>query len=73
MSNIRPIPNDSADNKERLKKTIGNMEAAEEAMALADGKELTAIKEKNERRKDAVQGLENEIIEEDKSRINGYL
>ena len=73
MSNISPIPNDSADNKERLKKTINNMEAAEEAMELADGKELAAIKEKNDRRKDAIQGLKNEIIEEDKSRINGYL
>lgn len=49
------------------------MEAAEEAMEFADGKELAAIKEKNVKRKDAIQGLKNEIIEEDKSRINGYL
>ena len=49
------------------------MEAAEEAMEFADGKELETIKEKNERRKDAIQGLKNEIIQEDKSRINGYL
>lgn len=73
MSNISPIPNDSSDNKERLKKTIGNMEAAEEAMEFAEGKELSAIKEKNGRRKDAIEGLKNEIIEEEKSRINGYL
>ena len=73
MSKISPLPNDSADNEERLKKTIGNMEAAEEAMAFADGKELAAIEKKNERRKDAIQGLKSEIIEEDKSKINGYL
>ncbi|MET0785128.1 MAG: small, acid-soluble spore protein tlp [Paenisporosarcina sp.] len=69
----RPQPNDSADNVERLNNTINNMEAAEEAMALADGKELAKIKEKNERRKEAISGLNSEIVEEEKSRINGYL
>lgn len=43
----RPQPNDSADNVERLNKTIDNMEAAEEAMVYAEGKELASIKEKN--------------------------
>ncbi|MET1013562.1 MAG: small, acid-soluble spore protein tlp [Paenisporosarcina sp.] len=69
----RPQPNDSAGNVERLNNTINNMEAAEEAMALADGKELAKIKEKNERRKEAISGLNSEIVEEEKSRINGYL
>lgn len=69
----RPQPNDSADNKERLNKTIDNMEAAEEAMTYAEGKELAAIKEKNEHRKEAIDGLRKEIIEEGKSRINGYI
>lgn len=73
MSRITPIPNDSEDNEERLKKTINNMEAAEEALNLADGKERELIKEKNARRKESIEGLRNEIIEEDKSRINGYL
>jgi small acid-soluble spore protein (thioredoxin-like protein) len=73
MSRITPLPNDSADNVERLKNTIDNMEAAEEAMELAKGKQLAAIKEKNARRKESVEGLQNEIIEEEKSRINGYL
>ena len=70
---ITPRPNDLVDNEERLSKTISNMEAAEEAMAFADGKELAAIKAKNERRKESIDGLKNEIIEQDKSRINGYL
>lgn len=73
MSNIKPIPNDSADNAERLKKTINNKEAAEAAMAFADGKELAAIKEKNARREESIEGLRSEILEEGKSRINGYL
>lgn len=69
----RPLPNDSADNVERLNNTINNMEAAEEAMALADGKERARIKEKNERRKEAISGLNSEVVAEEKSRINGYL
>ncbi|MGB2993311.1 MAG: small, acid-soluble spore protein tlp [Paenisporosarcina sp.] len=69
----RPLPNDSADNEKRLKNTINNMEAAEEAINLADGKERELIKKANERRKKSIEGLRNEIIEEDKSRINGYL
>ena len=73
MSKITPIPNDSADNEERLKKTISNLEAAEAATEFADGKERAAIQEKNERRKDSIKNLKDEIIAEDKSRINGYL
>lgn len=72
MTNITPKPNDSADNMERYKKTISNMEAAEEAMNFADGKERTLIQEKNARRKKSVEKLEDEIEAENKSRINGY-
>lgn len=73
MSKIKPIPNDSADNEERLKKTISNLEAAEAATEFAEGKELAAIQEKNARRKDSIKNLKDEISAEDKSRINGYL
>ncbi|CAM3212156.1 small, acid-soluble spore protein tlp [Filibacter tadaridae] len=73
MSKINPKPNDSADNEERLKKTISNMEAAEEAMAFAEGQERATIKSKNERRAKSIEDLKNEIIEEDKSRVNGYI
>ena len=43
MTIHKPGPNDSADNKERLKKTISNMEAAEEALEFAEGKERASI------------------------------
>jgi small acid-soluble spore protein (thioredoxin-like protein) len=73
MSRITPQPNDSANNEERLENTIDNMEAAEEALNLADGKERELIKKANARRKESIEGMKNEIIEQDKSRINGYL
>lgn len=73
MPNTSQRPNDLANNRERLKKTINNMEAAEEAMKFAEGKELTAIKEKNERRKDSIDVLQREVKAEDKSKINGYI
>ena len=71
MTSIKP--NDSDDNVNRLKKTISNMEAAEAAMEFAEGKELASIKEKNERRKENIEGLRSEISAEEKSRINGYI
>jgi small acid-soluble spore protein (thioredoxin-like protein) len=73
MSKITPKPNDTDDNVNRLKKTISNMEAAEAAMEFAERKELETIKEKNERRKESIEGQLNEINGENKSRINGYL
>ena len=36
------------------------MEAAEAAMEFAEGKELASIKEKNERRKESIEGLRSE-------------
>ena len=43
-----------------MNKTIGNMEAAEEAMKFAEGKELEAIKKKNARREESITGSSNE-------------
>jgi small acid-soluble spore protein (thioredoxin-like protein) len=48
------------------------MEAAEETMAFTDGRELAALKEKNERRKESIDGLRKEIIDEATDRKNGY-
>jgi small acid-soluble spore protein (thioredoxin-like protein) len=48
------------------------MEAAEDAMNFAEGKELKSIKEKNARRKVSIEALEDELEAENKSRINGY-
>ena len=66
------LPNDSDNNVNRLKKTISNMEAAEAAMEFAEGTERATIKEKNERRKESIKELEDEISAENKSRISGY-
>lgn len=72
MPNTSQNPNDLADNKERLRKTIQNMKAAEMAMEFAEGKELASIKEKNERREDSIEVLQREIRAAAKSKINGY-
>ena len=61
MSRNNPRPNDPADYEERVRKTIGNMEAAEEAMKFAEGKELQSIKEKNARREESITSTNNEI------------
>lgn len=56
MTGRNPKPNDAVSYEERVKKTINNMEAAEEAMKFAEGKELEAIKARNERRKNSIWG-----------------
>ena len=73
MAKNYPKPNDSADNKERLNKTISNMEAAEDAMEFAEGSERTNIRKKIERRKESISDLKGEIHEEEQSRKKGYL
>lgn len=73
MPKINPKPNDLDSNVNRLKKTISNKEAAEAAMEFAEGTELATIKEKNARREESIEGLQDELKEQAKSRINGYL
>lgn len=74
--NTTPKPDDRSDNVEKIqdtvKNTIANMEAAEETMAFTDGRELEALKEKNERRKESIDGLRKEIVDEANDRKNGY-
>lgn len=60
MVRNNPRPNDSVDYEERVKKTISNMEAAEDAMKFAEGKELESIKAKNTRRENSIFGSHNE-------------
>ncbi|MDG5472632.1 small acid-soluble spore protein Tlp [Jeotgalibacillus sp. ET6] len=68
MTQNKPNPDNRADNAEKLKEmvqnTIGNMEAAEETMAFADGKDKKAIEEKNKRRQDSIDAMRNEIKDE---------
>jgi small acid-soluble spore protein (thioredoxin-like protein) len=76
MTRNTPKPDDRSDNVEKIqntvKNTIANMEAAEETMAFTDGRELEALKEKNARRKESINGLREEIIDEATDRKNGY-
>ena len=60
MTRNNPRPNDPANYEERVKKTIDNMEAAEDAMEFAEGKELAAIKAKNARRENSIWGSSHE-------------
>lgn len=66
--NNKPNPDDRSDNAEKLEEMVRNtkenMEAAEETMVFANEKEKEAIREKNERRKDSVEGMRNEIKDE---------
>jgi len=68
MSWKTPKPDDRSDNAEKLEvmknNTVDNMEAAEETMHFADGKELEEIKQKNARRKESIGGFQKEIEDE---------
>ncbi|KIL52960.1 small acid-soluble spore protein Tlp [Jeotgalibacillus campisalis] len=68
MKQSTPNPDNRTDNADKLKEmvqnTIGNMEAAEETMAFADGKDKKAIEEKNKRRQDSIDAMRNEIKDE---------
>ncbi|WP_077326459.1 small acid-soluble spore protein Tlp [Virgibacillus siamensis] len=63
-----PKPDDRSDNAEKLQNmihdTLENMEEAEETMEFSSGQEKEQIREKNQRRKDAVKGMRQEIKDE---------
>ena len=65
-------PDDRSDNVKKLKKmasnTIENMEAAEETMEYTSGNNQEAIREKNERRKESIEGFRQEILDEAQAR-----
>ena len=65
-------PDDRSDNVKKLKKmannTIENMEAAEETMEHTSGNNQEAIREKNERRKESIEGFRKEILDEAQAR-----
>jgi small acid-soluble spore protein (thioredoxin-like protein) len=66
--NNRPKPDNRSDNVQKLQEmvqnTIGNIEAAEETMVFANGNERAAIKAKNERREESIEGMREEIQDE---------
>ncbi|WP_339163245.1 small acid-soluble spore protein Tlp [Siminovitchia sp. FSL W7-1587] len=68
MANNRPKPDNRSDNVEKLQKmvhdTIENMEAAEESMQFAEGEQKAQIERKNERRRESIEGMREEIKDE---------
>ncbi|MFJ7825980.1 small acid-soluble spore protein Tlp [Psychrobacillus sp. NPDC096623] len=70
--NNRPNPDDRSDNVKKLKKMVSNtkenMEAAEETMEHTSGNNREAIREKNEHRKESIEGFRREILDEAEAR-----
>ncbi|MBU5266373.1 small acid-soluble spore protein Tlp [Virgibacillus proomii] len=66
--NNRPKPDDRSDNVDRLQEmvqdTIQNIEKAHETMQFTSGEEKEAIKAKNKRREQAIEGMRAEIKDE---------
>lgn len=65
----KPKPDDRSDNVERIQAninhTIRNMEAAEEMIAQTDDRKMAkTLEEKNDRRRDALEGFRAEIRDE---------
>lgn len=64
----KPNPDDRSDNVEKLQNTvhdtIENMREAEDRMEWASNHDKEKIKEKNERREEAISGLREEIKDE---------
>lgn len=71
-NNNKPKPDDRSDNAKKLKKmvknTTENMEAAEETFEHTTGNNREDIREKNERRKDSIEGFRREILDEAEAR-----
>lgn len=64
----QPNPDDRSDNVEKLQEmvqdTIQNIEKAHETMQFSSGEEKEAIKQKNKRREQAIEGMRQEIKDE---------
>lgn len=66
--NDKPKPDDRSDNVEKLQhmvqNTLENIEEAEESMEFASEDQKHKIKDKNKRRKEAIEGMRDEIKDE---------
>jgi len=76
MPNNRPNPDNRSDNVEKLQQaihnTIENMEEAEATMELSNSKDSANIAAKNERRRESIEGMREEIKDEAASQGNDY-
>ncbi|MBS4217627.1 small acid-soluble spore protein Tlp [Bacillus sp. FJAT-49711] len=68
VNNYKPKPDDRSDNVEKLQEmvhnTIENMEEAEATMEFSDSQDQEHIKAKNERRRESIDGMREEIKDE---------
>lgn len=68
MSKRKVNPDDRSDNAEKLQEmihdTLDNVNEAEDRMEWASNHEQQKIKEKNKRRKEAIEGFRDEIKDE---------
>lgn len=76
-NNTRSNPDDRRDNVEKIEynigKTIQNMKRAEEMIEITDDEQMKEdLIEKNERRREALKGMRQEIREEAIARENNY-
>ncbi|MBS4199085.1 small acid-soluble spore protein Tlp [Bacillus sp. FJAT-49732] len=64
----KPKPDDRSDNVEKLQEmvhnTIENMEEAESTMEFSSSEDQEHIKAKNERRRESIEGMREEIKDE---------
>lgn len=67
----KPNPDDRSDNAAKLRQSIDdtqeNMEEAEKTMEFSSQKEQENISAKNERRKEAIDGMREEMTDEEES------
>ncbi|KRG09702.1 small acid-soluble spore protein Tlp [Lederbergia galactosidilytica] len=72
----QPKPDDRSDNVEKLQEmihnTIDNMEEAEETMEFSDGEQRENISRKNEKRRQSLEGMREELKDEAAAQENQY-
>lgn len=68
MDKRKPNPDDRSDNVDKMQEmihdTLENIDEAEDGMEWASNHEQQQIKDKNKRRKEAIEGFRNEIKDE---------
>ncbi|PLR82459.1 small acid-soluble spore protein Tlp [Bacillus canaveralius] len=74
MADIRPKPDDRSDNVEKLQEmivnTIENMEEAEATLDFAGPEARAQVEAKNERRRESLDGLRQEVRDEAQAQQN---
>lgn len=76
MTYNKPKPDDRSDNAAKLKdmvqNTIENIEEAEESLQFSNAEQKAQIEQKNDRRRESIQGMREEIQDESGAQENNY-